>query len=212
MPRRTNARANPPVGHHVYDETKPPPPKPITYTDKKGRTWTVDFLKLWTRDDGKEFERGVRAFEATHLGFTYAPISGEMHQRVYRFHPGDNRELTPESSNTALLVSKRVQSHAELVQKKLLERLSRLREPHAQSASRSSKGAGEWDGDERTLDDQSLSVQPCRSFTDAPPHTNIAPLCAPRLETRVPTDRPRIPFTGIRTSPMTAVTNSCRRV
>ena len=128
MPRRNN-RANPPIGARVHDETTPRPPKLITHTDRKGRVWAVDFLKLWNHEPTTYFERDAHSWEATHLGFTYAPIGGETHQRVYRFQPGDNRELTPESIYTALLMSKRVQSAGEYAHKQLMQRLSKRAEP-----------------------------------------------------------------------------------
>jgi len=128
MPRRKNTRANPPAAaYSVYDETKPKPPKPLTCTDKKGRVWSVDFLRL--RSQEKSYATGVYPWDSTHLGFTYAPIGGELHQRVYRFQRGESRELTPEAIYTALAASKRVQSHAEHAHKKLLERLSKAPEP-----------------------------------------------------------------------------------
>jgi hypothetical protein len=125
MPRRKNNRANPPAAFHVHNESAPRPPKSVTHTDKKGRVWTVDFLKLWKHDHATYFERDVRSWEASHVGFTYAPIGGKTHQRVYRFQPGETRDLTPESIYTALLVSKRVPTTAEYAHKQLMKRLAK---------------------------------------------------------------------------------------
>jgi hypothetical protein len=84
---------------------------------------------LWKHDHTTYFERDVHSWEATHLGFTCAPIGGETRQRVYRFQRGDSRELTPESIYTALLVSKRVPTTGEYAHKKLMERLSKSPTP-----------------------------------------------------------------------------------
>jgi hypothetical protein len=114
-PRRNERRFLPdePKPASTYDEANGRMPKPATYTDKKGRVWAVDFLRL---GEGS-FSAGVRPWDATHMGFTHAQY-GEVHQRVYRFQQGDDRSLAPESIYRALAASKRVPSQAEYAHKK----------------------------------------------------------------------------------------------
>src|SRR5437763_14405911 len=116
MPRRNEYRFHQP-SVPIYDETKPRPPKPVVFTDKKGREWLCEYLVLGERHFGKTDTLA----NATHRGFTWSAL-GEIHQRVYRFQRGDQRNAESETIHRQLASSKKVPSHAEHAAKKRLER------------------------------------------------------------------------------------------
>jgi hypothetical protein len=117
MPRR-NERGYHQPSVPTYDEWNPPPPKPLTYTDKKGRVWVVDYLRLGVG----HFSRGPEPWDATHRGFTWGESGSVLQQRVYRFQQGDDRSLDRETIYKQLLASKKVPSHAEHAERQRLSR------------------------------------------------------------------------------------------
>jgi hypothetical protein len=116
MPRRHEHRFSQP-SVPTYDEATPRPPKPVVYTDKKGRDWLCEYLRLGEHHFGKTDNFA----DATHRGFTFARY-GEVHQRVYRFQLGDDRSTDRATIYKQLAASKKVPGHAEHAEKLRLTR------------------------------------------------------------------------------------------
>lgn len=106
MPRRNEQRFQQP-SVPTYDEAKPRPPKPVVYTDKNGREWLCEYLRLGEGYFGKT----DNLTDARHRGFAFAR-HGEVHQRVYRFQLGDDRSTERETIYRQLALSKKVPGHA----------------------------------------------------------------------------------------------------
>ena len=143
MPRRDERRFHEPSAP-TYDESKPRPPKPVTYTDTKGQVWVCEYLLLTPG----HFAKTDAPWDGSHRGFTWAESGSVLRQRVYRFQQGDDRGTERETIYGQLLVSNKVPSQAEHAERHRLARpvnptmAERIQEQYSRRGMGSMTGAG----------------------------------------------------------------------